>query len=68
MKDLDRIKLETGRKSALFERDQKEISLKGAFAKLKTSDELSDTLPLLSYLGITYSKNEVVRDVLGLVR
>ena len=38
--------------------------MKGAFARLKTSDELSDTLPLLSYLGITYSKNEVVQDVL----
>ena len=61
---LDRIKLETGRRSALFERDKDEITLKGSFAKLKTSDELSDTLPLLSYLGITYSKNEVVQDVL----
>ena len=61
---LDRIKLETGRKSALFERDEFDITLKGAFARLKTSDELSDTLPLLSYLGITYSKNEVVQDVL----
>ena len=61
---LDRIKLETGRKSALFERDRDEIILKGAFSKLKISDELSDTLPLLSYLGITYSKNEVVQDVL----
>lgn len=61
---LDRIKLETGRKSALFERDENEINLKGAFARLKTSDELSDTLPLLSYLGITYSKNEVVQDVM----
>lgn len=61
---LDRIKLETGRKSALFERDEDKITLKGAFARLKTSDELSDTLPLLSYLGITYSKNEVVQDVL----
>ena len=39
--------------------------MKGAFTKLKTSDELSDTLPLLSYLGITYRKNEVVQDVLG---
>ena len=62
---LDRIKLETGRKSALFERDENEITLKGAFARLKTSDGLSDTLPLLSYLGITYSKNEVVQDALG---
>jgi len=61
---LDRIKLETGRKSAIFERSEDEIVLKGAFAKLKTSDELSDTLPLLSYLGITYSRNDVVQDVL----
>ena len=61
---LDRIKLDTGRRSALFERDEDEITLKGAFARLKTSDELSDTLPLLSYLGITYRKNEVVQDVL----
>ena len=38
--------------------------MKGAFAALKTSDELSDTLPLLSYLGIAYSKNEVVKDVI----
>ena len=60
---LDRVKLDTGRKSALFERD-KEIILKGVFAKLKISDELSATLPLLSYLGITYKKNEVVKDVL----
>ena len=61
---LDRIKLETGRKSALFERDRDAILLKGDFARLKTSDELSDTLPLLSYLGITYRKNGVVRDVI----
>ena len=61
---LDRVKLDTGRKSALFERDEG-ILLKGVFAKLKISDELSATLPLLSYLGITYKKNEVVKDVLG---
>jgi AAA15 family ATPase/GTPase len=61
---LDRVKLETGRRSALFERDENGIVLKGAFARLKISDELSDTLPLLSYLGITYRKNEVVQDVL----
>ena len=60
---LDREKMDTGRRSALFERGE-EIMLKGAFAKLKISDELSETLPLLSYLGITYKKNEVVKDVL----
>lgn len=61
---LDRIKLDTGRRSALFERDTEEISLKGVFSKLKASEDLSATLPLLSYLGITYKKNEVVKDVL----
>lgn len=61
---LDRVKLETGRRSALFERTVEEITLKGVFTKLKISDELSETLPLLSYLGITYKKNEVVKDVL----
>lgn len=62
---LDRIKLETGRRSALFERSKNEIILKGVFAKLKISEDLSETLPMLSYLGITYAKNEVVQDVLG---
>jgi len=61
---LDRVKLDTGRRSALFERDTEEISLKGVFSKLKASEDLSATLPLLSYLGITYKKNEVVKDVL----
>ena len=61
---LDRVKLDTGRRSALFERSDKGIILKGTFARLKISDELSDTLPLLSYLGITYRKNEIVNDVL----
>ena len=61
---LDRVKLDTGRRSALFERGDQGIILKGTFARLKISDELSDTLPLLSYLGITYRKNEIVNDVL----
>lgn len=61
---LDRVKLDTGRRSALFERGDEGIVLKGTLAKLKISDELSATLPLLSYLGITYRKNEVVNDVL----
>lgn len=61
---LDRVKLETGRRSALFVRDDKSIELKGAFAKLKVSEDLSKTLALLSYLGITYRENAVVKDVL----
>ena len=62
---LDRVKLQTRRRSALFKRDKYGIALKGDFAKLKISEGLSDTLPLLSYLGITYRKNDVIRDVLG---
>lgn len=60
---LDRVKFETGRRSALFERDGDFIDLKGVFSKIKISDEISNTLPLLSYLGIMYKKNEVVSDV-----
>lgn len=62
---LDRIKLETGRKSALFTRRLEEISLKGVFAKLKISEGLSKSLSLLSYLGITYMNNDVVKDVIN---
>lgn len=62
---LDRIKLETKRRSSLFIRNQNGIELKGAFSKLKVSDELSKTLSLLSYLGIAYKGNAVVKDVLN---
>ena len=62
---MDRVKLDTGRQSALFERSDEGIELKGVFAKLKISDELSETLTLLSYLGITYRKNEVIKDLLN---
>ena len=62
---LDRVKLETGRRSALFTRDENGAELKGAFAKLKVSDDLSKTLTLLSYLGIAYKGNAVVKDVLN---
>ncbi len=62
---LDRVKLETGRRSALFTRNENSIDLKGAFAKLKVSEDLSKTLTLLSYLGIAYKGNAVVKDVLN---
>ena len=61
---LDRVKMDTGRRSALFLRDSEGIELKGTFGKFKISEDLSETLPLLSYLGITYKKNEIVNDVL----
>ncbi len=53
---LDRIKLGTGRRSALFVRNRNEVELKGVFGKIKISEEISENLPLLSYLGITYKK------------
>lgn len=62
---LDRVKFDTGRRSALFDRSSEGIELKGEFARLKISDEFSETLTLLSYLGITHKKNEVVNDVLN---
>ena len=62
---LDRVKLETGRRSALFTRDENGINWKGTFAKLKVSEDLSKTLALLSYLGIAYKENVVVKDVLS---
>lgn len=61
---LDRMKMDTGRRSALFRRNTESTELKGSFGKLKISEDLSATLPLISYLGITYRKNEVVSDVL----
>lgn len=61
---LDRVKMDTGRRSALFRRDAETTELKGVFGKFKISEDLSATLPLLSYLGITYKKNEIVSDVL----
>ena len=61
---LDRIKLDTGRRSALFVRNGNQVELKGVFGKIKISEEISGNLPLLSYLGITYKKNEVISDVI----
>lgn len=62
---LDRVKMDTGRRSALFERDREGIKLKGVFKSLKISDGLSATLPLLSYLGITYMNNEIIEDIIN---
>ena len=62
---LDRIKMETRRKSALFQRKGEEISLRGVLAKLIISEGMSKNLPLLSYLGITYMNNEVIKDAIN---
>lgn len=61
---MDRVKLETGRKSSLFLRKEEDIHLKGVFSRLKISEGVSKSLPLLSYLGITYMNNEVVKDAI----
>lgn len=62
---LDRMKLETKRRSFLFERDENKIVLKGDLAKLKVSTDLSSEMPLLSYLGITFGNNEIIKDVIN---
>ena len=61
---LDRIKKDTGRKSALFERNNDTITLKGVLSTLKIGNGVSNTIPLLSYLGITYSGNETIKEVM----
>lgn len=62
---LDRIKFETNRKSSLFIRRTEKIILKQEFKNFKISDDLSSSLPLLSYLGIMYKKNAIIADVLS---
>lgn len=49
----------------IFERDDGKIYMEGEFSKLTVSDDISDTLPLLSYLGMTYRKNEVIADCIN---
>lgn len=58
-------KVETNRTTEIFEREDGKISMGDGFARLKVSQDISDTLPLLSYLGITYRKNEVVDDCIS---
>ena len=61
-------KVETNRVTEIFERKDGQISMGDGFGKLKVSQEISDTLPLMSYLGITYRKNEVIDDCIGWFR
>lgn len=62
---LDRIKFETKRKSALYQRDEQTITLKGDMSGLKLNEAISPTLPLISYLGITYKNLSIIDDVAG---
>lgn len=61
---LDMRKAETNRTTAVFERENKGIVLGDILKKIKVSEDISDSLPLLSYLGITYKKNELIKDCL----
>ena len=61
---LDRVKKDTARKSALFERNNGTITLKGVLSTLKVGDGVSNSIPLLSYLGITYNENNVIKEVM----
>ncbi|WP_026653753.1 AAA family ATPase [Butyrivibrio proteoclasticus] len=58
-------KVETNRTTEIFEREDGKIDMGDGFARLKVSQDISDTLPLLSYLGITYRKNEVIDDCIS---
>lgn len=68
---LDRRRMNVHRASvtSLFERTQEAgISLGGELKRLKISADMSATLPLLTYLGMTYRKNVVVNDVFNWFR
>lgn len=50
----------------MFRREQgKRPILKGILSKCKISDQIEDTLPLLSYFGVTYKENEYIKDIIG---
>ncbi len=63
---LDRKKLNGSRKreSSLFCRENGTVEMKGEFKKLSVGKNISDHLPVLSYLGITFSNHDTVFDVL----
>ena len=62
--NLDIVKYSTNRPSNLFERNYNVVKLGEEFKKLNIPKLISDELPLLSFLGITYSQNEIVADAI----
>lgn len=52
------------RYSEVFRRTNNEIILHGSLKKYKAND-ISDDLPLLSYLGITHRRNALIKDVIS---
>lgn len=61
---LDRVKFSTKKQSSLFERNGTEAQMIGDFRSLKVPKDLSSTMPVLSFLGMTYENDEVVSDVI----
>ena len=61
---LDRVKFSTKKQSSLFERNSTEVQMIGDFRSLKVPKDLSSTMPVLSFLGMTYENEEVVSDVI----
>ena len=61
---LDRVKFSTKKQSSLFERNGTEVQMIGDFRSLKVPKDLSSTMPVLSFLGMTYENEEVVSDVI----
>jgi len=60
--ELSHKKLQGGRYSTIFVRRKFKIELKGSVKSYDVS-EISDTLPLLSYLMITHSRNAIMKDI-----
>lgn len=61
---LDIIKYTTNRQSHLFDRNNDSINMGEEFKKMNISKSISEELPLLSFLGITYGNNEIVSDII----
>lgn len=65
LEQLERIKFDTNRRSMLFFRSGNTIRMKGDFRGLKYRQDISEGLPLLSYLGIVYRDNPIVNDIIS---
>ena len=62
---LDKKNIEGAKYSSLFVRNKQSIQLKGAFKKFQISSDISDTITTLSFLAITNSGNEIIKDALS---
>ena len=59
---LEMRKFDTNRITEVFIRNAGRITTGDVLKKIKIGEDISDTLPLLSYLGITSRKNEIVEE------